>query len=257
MSRSYTCERWYRALMAQRKHSTDMKTSQSFRLSSLAALVAAAWMAAAGSSSGAQFQVFLDRGAWEEAVSGVVFTESFDSQPVPPRFQLAPGRNQIGLLNIEVQQFSGNLIAEGSFYGTVNGTPFWRIEAMVQNGSTSPIQPIVWFDQPVQAFGADFNFSFAPRATLSFNDQVLLIDDYIPGERNGFFGVTSTVPFDHVQFDVINPVNTIFHADNVSFAVVPEPSAFAMLLAGAGGLAVSKRRARGARQAGGTSEGKR
>jgi hypothetical protein len=187
------------------------------------------------SSLGSPYQVFLDRTSWQQAAMGSVFTEDFDSQPVPPRFQLAPGINHIGLLNIEVQQYSGNLIAEGSFYGTVNGTPFWRIEAMVENGST-PIRPIVWFDKPVQAFGADFNFSFAPRADLSFNDVVLHVDDYIPGQRNGFFGVTSSVPFDHIQFDVINPVNTIFHADNVSFAVVPEPSSIGMLLAGLGGL---------------------
>jgi hypothetical protein len=188
----------------------------------------------ASSLLGADVQVFLDRATWQQAAGGVLFTESFDSQPVPPRIQLSPGVNHVGLLNIEVQRFSGNLICEGSFFDTVNGTPFWRIEASTQNGSTPPVRPVVWFDQPVRAFGADFNFFFPPNSTLTLNGQTLRFADYIPGQRNGFFGVTSSVPFDHVQFDVVSPFNTLFHADNVSFAVVPEPSCAFLLLAAAG-----------------------
>lgn len=207
-------------------------------------LISVVLVLTAGSYSFGNPVVFLDRASWQQAVGGTILTENFDSQPVPPRIQLAPGVNHVGLLNIEVQRFSGNLIVEGGFFDTVNGSPFWRIEAATQNGSTPPVHPVIWFDQPVQAFGADFNFFFPPNATLTLNGQTLRFADYIPSQRNGFFGVVSTEPFDHLTFDVVTPFNTMFHADNVSFAPVPEPGPTGLLLAGAGTIAAAFRRRR-------------
>jgi hypothetical protein len=165
-------------------------------------------------------------------VAGPVVTETFNSFLVPPNYQLPPGASHIGLLTIEVQRASGNLIVPGSFSDTVNGTTFWRIEAATQNGTTPPVTPVVRFETPVYAFGADFNSPFAPRLTMTVDGVTLRFSDYIPGPRNGFFGVVSSTPFDSVTFDVESPFNTLHHADNVSFVVVPEPGTLTLVAAG-------------------------
>lgn len=190
---------------------------------------------------GASFQVYTNRTAWESAMAGLrVQTETFNSfagftyqAAGAPAFQFPAGITDVGLLRFDVDRPSGNLIVGGAFPDTVNGTTFWRIEAATQNGSTPPVTPALIFSQDTFGFGADWNFVFAPRSTVAFDGNLLRFRDYL-GTGINFFGVTSSTPFRRVEFDVESPFNTLFHADNVTFAqVVPEPGTAALAALGA------------------------
>lgn len=171
-------------------------------------------------------QYFTDRAAWEEALGGMAVVEDFDD--IPTRLQLHTGVNEIGQLSIEVERVSGNLIVEGSWPSTVNGTNSWRIEAATQSGGTPPVTPEVVFDRPVVGFGADFYFPSWPRATMNVSGETIHFSDHVSGLS--FFGVIDPGGFDSVEFDVVSPINTIFHADNVGYYEVPEPSSIILLL---------------------------
>jgi hypothetical protein len=160
-----------------------------------------------------------------------VQTETFDSftgftyeAAGAPAFQFPAGTTDVGLLRFDVDRPSGNLIVGGNFPNSVNGTTFWRVEAATQNGSTPPVTPAVVFSQDTFGLGADWNFVFAPRSTVTFGDTTLHFHDYL-GTGTNFLGFTSSMAFRRVEFDVESPFNTLFDADNVTFAqLVPEPS---------------------------------
>jgi hypothetical protein len=184
------------------------------------------------SAQGATVQVFTDRVAWQNAMAGLSLqTETFNDftgftyqAAGAPAFQFPAGITDVGGLRFDVDRPSGNLLVGGNFPDSVNGSTFWRIEAATQNGSAPPVTPAVVFSQDAYGFGADWNFVFAPRSTVTFGDTTLYFHDYL-GTGIHFLGFTSSAAFRRVEFDVESPFNTLFHADNVSFAqVVPEPS---------------------------------
>ena len=151
-----------------------------------------------------------------------------------PAFQFPAGITDVGRLRFDVERPSGNLIVGGNFPDSVNGSTFWRIEAATQNGSTPPVTPALAFSQDTFGFGADWKFLSAPGATVTFGDTTLHFRDYL-GTGINFLGFTSSAAFRRVEFDVESPFNTLFHADNVTFAqVVPEPSAPCLWLAALG-----------------------
>jgi hypothetical protein len=196
-------------------------------------------------------QVFTDRAAWQNAMAGLsIQTETFNDftgftyyAGAAPAFQLPAGLTDVGRLRFEVERPSGNLIIGGDFFDPIDGTTFWRIEAATQNGSPPPVTPAVLFSQDTFGFGADWNFFSAPRSTVTIGDTTLRFADYL-GTGIHFLGFTSPTAFQRVEFNVENPFNTLFHADNVSFAQVPEPSLSALCLAAIGLRAI--RRAVGA-----------
>ncbi len=169
---------------------------------------------------------FYDRQSWETAlVAFAVPVQVEDFNEFPVRTRLQPGTNEVGLLDIEVERTSGNLIVEGTFSGTVNGTNFWRMEAATQNEATGPVTPAVLFDEPVSAFGADWNFANAPRSTMTIGDETIVFSDHF-ATGTSFFGVIDLGGFNRVEFDVVSPFNTLFHADDVGFSPLPDgPSA--------------------------------
>ena len=182
-------------------------------------------------AQGATLQVFTNRMAWENAMAGLsIQTETFDGftgftyqAAGAPAFQFPAGISDVGRLRFDVDRPSGNLIVGGAFPNSVNGTTFWRIEAATQNGSAPPVTPALIFSQDTFGFGADWNFFFAPRSTVAFGETTLHFSDYL-GAGINFLGFTSPSAFHRVEFDVESPFNTLFHADNLSFAQVPEPS---------------------------------
>jgi len=196
---------------------------------------------------GATIQVFSDRTAWLSAMGGLsVQTETFNGftgftyqAAGAPAFQFPGGTTDIGLLRFDVDRPSGNLIVGGGFPDSVNGTTFWRIEAATQNGSTPPVTPALVFSQDTFGFGADWNFVFSPRSTMTFSGTTLHFRDYL-GPGINFFGFTSSTAFRSVEFDVESPFNTLFHADNVTFGqAVPEPSLPGLSLTALGLMAAS------------------
>lgn len=108
------------------------------------------------------------------------------------------------------------------------------------------------FPSPVNAFGADF-FSIAGSRGVSvrgdFGNGTETFDlrslfDGDSGVDQGFFGLTSPVPFSSVTLIATGSVssNDSFTVDNLSIVAVPEPSSFAALLLG--GLLMTSRRRR-------------
>ncbi len=201
-----------------------------------------------GTAQGTTIQVFTNRTAWQSAMAGLsIQTETFDSfsgftyqAAGAPAFQFPAGITDVGLLRFDVDRPSGNLIVGGNFPDSVNGTTFWRIEAATQNGSTPPVTPAVVFSEDTFGFGADWNFFFPPRSSVTFGDTTLHFHDYL-GTGINFLGFTSSTAFRRVEFDVESPFNTLFHADDVSFAqVVPEPSLPNLCLMAFGLLSVSQ-----------------
>ncbi len=198
-------------------------------------------------AQGATIQVFTNRAAWQSAMAGLsIQTETFDGftgftyqAAGAPAFQFPSGITDVGLLRFDVERPSGNLIVGGNFPDSVNGTTFWRVEAATQNGDTPPITPAVVFSQDTFGFAADWNFVFAPRSTVTFGDATLHFKDYL-GPGINFLGFTSSTAFRRVEFDVESPFNTLFHADNVTFAQVPEPSLSALCLTAVGLLGVRR-----------------
>ncbi len=182
-------------------------------------------------------QVFTSRTAWEDAMAGrSIQMESFNDFSGftyrvggAPAFKLPVGTMDVGLLRFEVDRPSGNLIVGGNFYDTVDGTTFWRVEAATENSSTPPLSPAILFSQDTFGFGADWNFFFTPRSTMTFGGNTMRFRDYL-GIGISFLGFTTSSAFDRVEFDVESPFNTLFHADNVSFAQVPEPSSLSICL---------------------------
>jgi hypothetical protein len=204
-------------------------------------------------AKGANIQVFADRAAWQSAMAGFnIQTETFNDftgftyqAGGAPAFQFPAGITDVGRLRFDVERPSGNLIIGGNFFDPIDGTTFWRIEAATQNGTTPPVTPALVFSQDTFGFAADWNFVFPPRSTITIGDSTLLFRDYL-GTGIHFLGFTSSTPFSRVEFDVESPFNTLFHADNVSFAQVPEPSTFGICFSALAALA-ARRAARGRR----------
>jgi hypothetical protein len=203
---------------------------------------------APGKSQGATIQVFTDRTAWQNAMSGLsIQTETFNDftgftyqAGGAPAFQFPSGITEVGRLRFEVERPSGNLIIGGNFFDSVNGTTFWRVETSTQNGSTPPVTPALLFSQDTYGFGADWNFVFTPRSTITIGDTTLLFRNYL-GAGIHFLGFASSTPFSRVEFNVESPFNDIFHADNVTFSQVPEPSTFGICLAAIIGFSAVRR----------------
>ncbi len=182
--------------------------------------------------------VFTNRAAWEASLTGkTIQTETFNQftgftyeTGVGKAFQFPSGVTNIGKLSFDVDRPSGNLIVEGTFFSSVDSTTFWRIETSTQNGSTPPVTPALVFSQDIYAFGADWNFAFAPRSKMIVAGNTFLFSDNLNAGKS-FFGVSSSTPFRRVEFDVVSPFNDLFHADNISFAQsVPEPSSMTFIL---------------------------
>ncbi|HEY4313219.1 MAG TPA: PEP-CTERM sorting domain-containing protein [Pirellulales bacterium] len=198
-------------------------------------------------------QVFTSRTAWEAAMGGAskVATETFDSFPLPTYlytngvvpvydYQLPEGISQIGLLKIDVQRPSGNLIESGGADGAVNGTNSWRIETALQDGDTPPVSPSVQFDYSVTGFAADWYFPSTPDATITINGQTTDFSTYV-SSGDHFLGFIDLSGFNHVDLSLTMPFNTIFAADNVSFSV-PEPSTLVLAATAAFALMALRRR---------------
>ncbi len=168
-----------------------------------------------------------DRSAWEAAVSlPDTETETFSNV----------------IAQADVLDFDGGIqsVASGAIdlpNHRVDGDRF--LGTLRPAASESPgYLTFVWtFPEPVTAFGADF-FSIGGSRQVSvqgtfdagleaFDLRTLFIAD--GGLDQGFFGLTSTVPFDSVTLIALGTsTNDSFTVDNVTIQV-PEPTGGALL----------------------------
>jgi hypothetical protein len=165
-----------------------------------------------------------DRSAWE-ATLGSVTTDPFDES----------------IAQSDMLDFASGIesVASGS-----NGSPNHFVDGMTGRfngtlrtaGSSAPgYLTIVWtFPSPVTAFGADFYSIGASREVSvqgtfdmgleSFDLRTLFIAN--GGLDQGFFGLTSTVPFTSITLIALGSIdsNDAFTIGDAAFGVVPEPS---------------------------------
>ena len=164
----------------------------------------------------------LDRSAWEAAVSlPDTETETFSNV----------------IAQADVLDFDGGIQSVASDpvlspNHNVNGDRF--VGTLRPDGSASPgYLTFVWtFPEPVTAFGADF-FSIGGSRQVSvqgtfdsgleaFDLRTLFIAD--GGLDQGFFGLTSTVPFSQITLIALGTgTNDAFTVDNVTIEL-PEPA---------------------------------
>ncbi len=183
----------------------------------------------------------LDRSDWESAISTTITTETFDSDIAQSDTLLFSG----GIQSVAADPSGSpnHLVTAGRLSATLN----------TATSAASGYQTITLsFPSPVNAFGADF-FSIASSREVSvrgdfgsgietFDLRALFNGD--GGVDQGFFGLTSPVPFSSVTLVATGSVasNDSITVDNLSIVAVPEPSTFAALLFG--GLLITGRRRR-------------
>lgn len=208
---------------------------------------------AAESAGAATYNVFTNRAAWEAAAGGGVQVETFDAVPVGP---LALGQNNVGLIRIDLveNEFLGGIPGDNAIADTTIGRA-WQGDVRAPTFGVPPAQPVVVFEQPVLAFGADWVDALT-RAELrlfiatvdlppgEYDATSIDLNDYFAAPGSGFLGFVSDVPVRELTFGLEDfgiGTQELFIADNLSFvaapAEVPAPSAVTSLLAGLGLLA--------------------
>ncbi len=209
------------------------------RISAL--IVVSFLLSVSGSATTFFVDTTLDRTAWE-AAAGEVAVDPFDNDI--PQSDILDFDSGIQSVAEGSNDSPNHEVFDGRFRGTLR-----------TSGATAPgYLTFTWdFDTPVTAFGADF-FSIGGDRQVSvqgtfdsgleaFDLRTLFIGD--GGLDQGFFGLTSTVPFLSITLIALGPLdrNDSFTMDNVAFAPEPGRAATATALLLLGGLGLAFRRA--------------
>lgn len=198
-----------------------------------------------GSNSYGQVTVYFDQTDWENAISGNIFTEDFNSTTP---FVFSDGQSLMTPLITVTRDGSPNggdgalAISDGSVFGNIDGTNFLDGET-----GASPHEVVTIGFNGVSAigFGADFTSPFSGDGIgFELNGNIYLLDSI--GGGDGFFGIVSTTPFTSINIvgdPADNTFQELWQADNLSFGTaVPEPSSLTLLALGM--LSVFARRRR-------------
>ena len=181
--------------------------------------------------------IYTDRTAWRNAAGGSqLFYVDFNSYTTDVA---ATGPLDVGPFT---------LTPNGSWYMPLIDSPQGGFGNTSVGGTTgvtmqavSGVNLLVSFDNPVGSFGFDLADSFGDgrmaRITTSNGDFY----DFVAHTGTvGFIGLVSTSAFSSVTFSSTSNVRP--QIDNFEANAVPEPSAGALLVLGAGVLAVIRRR---------------
>ena len=204
----------------------------------------------ASGTAGATTQNLPDRMSWELAV-GSFEVEDFETTPLgiscPDSGASITCPSEIV---IATPSFDIVLPAEADFgvgvagivaAGDVNGTREYRADLHSGVLTVGVFSNTFVFPNPITSFAVDLanvtdELCFVSCEIVAFPMTIELAGESFAIEYGaGFFGVTSTTPFDQVvirstSFDQGNTVAASF--DDVSFAVVPEPTTAVLFLAG-------------------------
>ena len=186
---------------------------------SLLALVSLAGQAQALST------VYTDRAAWEAAVAGTIYTETFDGdQAVAP---LTAGALSTPLLEISIpaKPLYGATIAAGIFTSVARGD---GADVFALSAPTSALGVDVLYVEG----SLDLPFTIG-GATYTYRNPV-----YPPVP--GFFGIVSDEPFSSVSIGFTGYGGRLYRFDN--FSVAPEPTELLLSLAAASAVLTARRR---------------
>ena len=215
------------------------------RYVALTVMIAA--VSVAGSVRG-EIAFYTDRDVWENDISGVIKTETFDE--VTPYF-LIEGINSAGLIDIEMVNLSEvnqwNSIDNGTDtedFLSINGTTYYQGGCRLTDPDT---RIDLRLPLAVGAFGADFtsthSSSYGNGLVLQVHGVDYFFNQLLPDtDGTGFLGFITT-PGTSVVTLFAPENNETFGLDNVSF-VVPEP--MTLILLSWGGWILTGRKKNGA-----------
>ena len=190
----------------------------------------------ASASVASALDIYLDRPSWEAALGGATpVVEDFDD--VTP-FAFADGQtlttSKLSVTRDGSQNAGDGVleIVDGSAFGNIDGTNFLDGETGIEPHETVVVE---FLGQSAFAFGADWFSPFSGDGIGLEIDGELVLLDSIQGFDIGFVGVVSDTPFQAANIvgtpDAIS-FQELWSADNLSYAVIPEPSALSLLLVG-------------------------
>ncbi|MFZ9875220.1 MAG: PEP-CTERM sorting domain-containing protein [Candidatus Methylacidiphilales bacterium] len=187
--------------------------------------------------SHAAITMYTDRNAWRSAAGGTqVFFVDFNTYTTDVA---ATGPLDVGPFTLTPQGSWFPPLIDISPYvasGSVDGTAAVTMRAVFGENSL-----VVDFDNAVGSFGFDIGTLFSDNRPARITTSAGDFHDFIAhasGVR--FIGLVSTVPITSVTFSSTSNVRPLI--DNFEANAVPEPSAGALLVLGAGVLAVIRRR---------------
>lgn len=176
------------------------------------------------STARATSTVYTDRAAWEAAVGGSIYTESFDSLSPQANDPATGGTMHTPMFDIvsSPRVHGSGSIHDGYFGSDLHTELLYEYDDFV-------------FYAPTVAFGVDVlavEEASGLRFTIggeSFGHPTLTDANGYPIPGTTFFGVVSGTPFTTVRISSGGQAPRFYRLDNVSFAV-PEPGALALLV---------------------------
>ncbi|WP_205389117.1 hypothetical protein [Sulfitobacter sp. JL08] len=196
----------------------------------------------------AALQVFTNKADFLAAAGPDAVTEDFSTAPLGTIF--SGETPMLGTLRFSYEggpddgngdPFNGQPLVKNN--GDVNGTREFMGEVNA-DGTPSGLHYFM-FPEAMFAFGGDFDGAVTGSfLTVSAAGQTVNLSTYLPRPGTGFFGFTSSIPFESITFGSQKSTGSeVFRLDDVVYAPpepepevspVPLPASFWFLFAGAG-----------------------
>lgn len=173
--------------------------------------------------------VYADRAIWEAAVTGPIYTETFDSLPEQHVESGVGGTLETPVFDI--------LLPPGMVHGAFIDDGFFRGDLHVVDATVLEYNEFR-FEQPITAFAADFLYIDQTSGVLitigseTFRHLPVVVDFSVVPDSPTFFGVVSDTAVSSIVVRGGGSAPRIYDVDNVSIAPIPEPTSWVLLAIG-------------------------